>query len=226
MPFIPALKSEQYPATDEVQCITVYIPAGDEFKALLAGLINIATEPQNYDDPDSAQTDGLQAVWDTAYNLIDWTGCIMPAQLSNQSRVSFWHRFADIEVGNGFQVVVDTNLLFNHYARQNTAAVGDETSQRVWLAAGDYAMRVLYFRLANNGKISFIFQYQPTLAQVTPISGVDISGTTLANQVLSATFTLTESGEYKMFTHITATGAAGAGAFAALTLTEVWKTSD
>jgi hypothetical protein len=217
---------ERYAATDQVRCISIYVPDDDSYLPLLAGLLSLPGYQTNYQDPESAQAEGVAAVWRDAYILTDWSRCVPPSTTSNQSRVSLWHRWANIVSGNAFQIVVDTNLLFNHYARQNTAAVGDETSQDVWLSAGDYAMRVLYYRLANNGKISFIFQHQETLDQVTPISLVDISGTTLANQVLSATFTLTETGMYKMFTHIGAVGAAGAGAFAALIMTEVWKTAD
>jgi len=78
VPSLPVIRSEQYPATDETQCVTVYIPSGDEYKALLAGLYSLAINPANYDEPDSAQVDGLTAIWDNAYSLIDWTGCIMP----------------------------------------------------------------------------------------------------------------------------------------------------
>jgi len=76
MPYFPPIQQDQYPATDEVQCVTIYIPAGDEFKALLAGLISLAANIMNYANPESAQTDGLAAVWDEAYSYNDWSGCI------------------------------------------------------------------------------------------------------------------------------------------------------
>jgi len=75
VPFLPPIQQDQYPATGDTQCIEVIIPDGDEFKALLAGLIALASNVQNYQDPESAQADGLAAIWDEAYSLIDWEGC-------------------------------------------------------------------------------------------------------------------------------------------------------
>jgi len=72
MPFFPPIQQDQYPATDETQCLQIRIPAGDEFKALLAGLMVAAADVRNYADPDSAQADGLAAIWDQAYSEIDW----------------------------------------------------------------------------------------------------------------------------------------------------------
>lgn len=226
MPYFPPIQQDQYPATDETQCLEIIIPAGDEFKALLAGLMVAAADVNSYADPASAAAEGQAAIWDEAYSQIDWNGC-MPQLTSNQSRFTLWHRWAQIAVGNALQVNVgDTTLITNHYCRQSTAAAGDETYQDLWLAAGDYAMRVLYYRLTTNGKCSFIFQNQNTLEQITPLSAQDLSGSTLANQVLSATFTITDPGHWRMYTHVTAGGASSGGFFVPLIFTEVWKTAD
>jgi len=75
MPYFPPIQEDQYPATDETQCIEIIIPAGDEFKALLAGLMVSASDVNNYADPLSAAADGLAAIWDEAYSQIDWNGC-------------------------------------------------------------------------------------------------------------------------------------------------------
>jgi len=85
MTYIPAIREEQYPASDETQCISVIIPAGDEFKWLLAGLLGIPARLDAYVGDDEAQVDGLVATWDDAYSQIDWSGCTVAN--GNQDRI-------------------------------------------------------------------------------------------------------------------------------------------
>lgn len=75
MPFFAVIQQDQYPATDETQCIGVIIPAGDEYKALLAGMLNFPADPLNYAEPDTPQAEGVAASWSDAIATIDWTGC-------------------------------------------------------------------------------------------------------------------------------------------------------
>jgi len=141
MPYFAPIRSEQYPATDETQCITVYIPAGDEFKALLAGLIALAIDRYNYDEPDSAQADGLAAVWDTAYSEIDWTGCIMPADVWKQSRQLVFPNSADSWFGTtSWQSSPSSPMagLFQLASGLNNYIKFD----RVTLKAGSYVCRI------------------------------------------------------------------------------------
>jgi len=226
MPFFPPIQQEQYPATDETQCIEIKIPAGDEFKALLAGLMVSASDVNNYADPLSPAADGLAAIWDQAYSEIDWTGCMPPSLTGNQTRVSLWHRWTQVTTGNPIGTVFDVSQLWGHYARQNTPADGDDGYQDVWLSAGEYEIRVLYLRSTNSAKLTVVFQYQPDSSQVVAINQADLYGTLAYNQVVTEQFTLTESGHYRVYFVANGKNASSSSFFILLTETEIWKTAD
>lgn len=190
---------DAYPATDEFQCIKVIIPNGDAYKWLLAGLIYLAGQESSYVDPESEQTQGVAELWRTAYLDTDWSNCVPIEQTSNQSQVTFWHALDFIESGAALTPVNNTAQITGYYYVQGLGAVGDDRSQRVWLAQGDYQIDVFYVRLSNNCKLSVIVQLQADMSQFVPINQVDIHGATLFNQKVNGTFTLTESGEYKVY---------------------------
>lgn len=75
MPTFAVIQQDQYAATDDTQCIQIIIPAGDEYKALLAGMLQLPGNPLNYASPESAQAEGVAAAWDDAIAAIDWSGC-------------------------------------------------------------------------------------------------------------------------------------------------------
>lgn len=217
---------ERYAATDQVRCISIYVPDDDSYLPLLAGLLSLPGYQTNYQDPESAQAEGVAAVWRDAYIQTDWSPCVTPSMTGNQTRVSLWHRWAQIAVGNPLQIVVDATMLFNHYVRQNTAAIGDETYQDVWLPAGEFEIRCLHLRAVVNGQLTVIVQNVDTLDQVTPISAVDLFGTTLANQVVTGNFSLDEPGHYRVYTHVPGKNASSSGFFIPLVMSEIWKTAD
>lgn len=220
MPTIAPIRSDQYPATDEVQCVTVYIPAGNEFKALLAGLYNVATEPQNYDDPDSAQTDGLCAVWDTAYNMIDWGGCNVTVE-GVQSQLSLWTRFAR----NNFAPVYQFNLNqpFAHYLQQpSVGLVNQYFAWDVYLTIGTWNLECLYVRQANSGIASI-----GTINNSTGIETVhvtqDMNGSFLLNQAATTSFTITESRGYSLFVQVKTKSGASGGYLMGVTGVNLWR---
>lgn len=217
---------DRYAATSAVRCIQVFIPDDDSYMPLLAGLLSLPGYVANYQDPESSQAEGVATVWLDAYVLTDWSACVTPEQATAQSRVTFWHRWAQISAGNALQIVVDPAQIFNHYVRQNTPALSNETYQDAYLNSGHYQMRVLYQRATGGGKVTWLFQNQDSLTQVTAINQQDLSGATQANSVLTASFDLTESGLWRMYTIVQAAGATGAGFFAPIICTEVWKTGE
>lgn len=74
MPIIPPFLEGNYPDTDDTQCIQIYIPAGDEYKWLLAGLMRLPGSEFNYQNPDSAEALAQAQVWRDAYKLTDCGG--------------------------------------------------------------------------------------------------------------------------------------------------------
>lgn len=197
MPYIAPIISEQYPATDQTQCITIYIPAGDEFKALAAGLLAIAANALNYDDPDSAQADGLAAVWDDAYSQIDWEGCVLPSQIGAQDNVLLMQQFAAILSGNAFAFVVTNQM--GGYALQNPAANNDSwVHNGIRLRTGLWRLRCFYARQAAGGRINLTLNNADGGADITLTSIDTYNAATLYNQRLDQDFTVTEEATYEL----------------------------
>lgn len=147
-------------------------------------------------------------------------------EFGQQSRVTFWHRWTDVGAGNPLQVVVDATVLWGHYVRQNPNADGEQTTQKVWLPAGDYQIRVLYFRLTNNGRLRVIMERDLDLQHITALNNIDLFGTTLANQVATGSFTLTQPGSYTVYWKANGKNASSTAFALPLTVTEIWKVSD
>jgi len=223
MPNINDFFQDQYPATDETQCLTIYIPAGDEFKWLLAGLLRLPTLPSSYQDPESEQAQGLSDIWRDAYDLTDWGGCDLAN--SNQGRVSLWHRFSTVTAGGALTTALDTGQPFNHICFQSPAAIGDDFYQYAWLTAGNYEIKVLGVRIANQGQLRVLMQYQADLSTVTALPTTDFHGATLFNFVVSNTFTLTQSGLYKVFGQVPGKNGASSAYTVRLTVIEIVQTS-
>ena len=217
---------DAYPATDEFQCIQVYLPAGDEYKWVLAGLMNIASRESSYLDPESAQAEGVAQLWRDAYLMTDWSGCMPPSEAGAQTRVTFFSRF-DENLSIGARTYVpDLNQPFGHYMTTTTPSIGDEVGQRVWLPAGDYEANLLYVRLTTGCKLDLIAQYEPDLSQVVIMNNFDMSGATLRNQIHSANFTLTQAGNYLFSWKAAAAGDTAAGFQMAITATDIYKVTD
>lgn len=218
---------DKFTATDQTRCIAIRVPDDDSYLPLLAGLLALPSYAKNYQDPDSDQAQGVADIWRDAYIETDWEGCMPPTESGNQTRVSFWHRLTNVTTGNALQIVYDTSQFHSHYARQNVAAVGDDNYQDVWLPAGQYQIRVLCLRNTSCGRLSVFFQYQPDLSTVTAMSAVEmyLAGSQY-NSVLTGSFALTKSGQYRVFWQVPSKIAASSGYNAYLTVTDVWKTAD
>jgi len=214
-----------YVTPSGVMCVQVMVPDDNEHVALLQGLMANLTNAENWQGTEAEKAQ-LSYLWEVAYVQTDWGQCVTPSEAGNQARVSLWHRWAQIAAGNALQVNVDATVLYGHYVRQNTAASGDETYQDCWLSAGTYAYRVLYYRLTVNGQLDLLLVYQPDSSITTIVTAAEMYGTALQNQVISGTFTISNSGQYKLHFKIATKNAASSGFGAPLTMTEIWKTSD
>jgi len=223
MPYFPVIQSEQYPATDELQCVSVYLPAGDEYKALLAGFFSLLCNPNSYDDPESAQVDGLVAVFDTAYSEINWNGCGIPPECENvNTRVDLWTRFART---NGYTLSyrVQTDHPFAHAIPAVTAAINDQMIHDVWLAEGTYEYRLSYIALTNSAIVDIHLSQIGVGIIDTIVTGLDLYGANLVNQVYSGTFDVPADDDY--FIVMTATGkrVASSGYQMNTTVQTMWK---
>lgn len=226
MPYFSVIRSEQYPATDETQCVNIIIPAGDEFKALLAGLYNLALNPANYDEPDSAQTDGLVAVWDQAYSEIDWSGCVNPAQVGLQDRIFVPHALSIATTGNGF--AANTGLgQIGDCQSQSPAQINDAwQSSFIRLRAGQWNMNMSWVRTANSGQLDLILDPQ-TGTDIQLFNNFEMyNATTGAGRLNSATFDVIEDMTFTLRGSIPAKNASSSGYNALITFFDLIRIGD
>lgn len=140
MPVIAQFNQDRYAATSAVRCIQVYIPDDDSYMPLLAGLLALPGDATNYQEPDSAQAEGVAAVWLDAYILTDWEGCTMPDEWGFQDRFFLGGAFVENNAGNAVISGFFTNAGLVYF--QNPASAGNEGRYRnIRLRAGRYVMK-------------------------------------------------------------------------------------
>lgn len=148
MPSFPPFQEDQYPATDDLTCIKVYIPDEIEYRRQLAGVLSFLSNRFNYADPDSAQAEGVADVWGTAYTLTDWEGCGTPPECEPMNNVLLLTPvMGTITAGNQFLIVGSTP----YYAQQ---APSNNSSYRIYdheIDAGDWLARINARTASNQG---------------------------------------------------------------------------
>lgn len=224
MPSFPVIRSEQYPATDEVECITVYIPAADEFKALLAGMYSLLINPYSYDEPESAQVDGLVAIWDNAYSQIDWDGCM--AIIGRESEVNLWGDRANVQNGNAL-TLVNNQPASKHgfYVQQNPGSINDHIYFNRFMARGNWAFAYQYQRTTASAIIEI--RVVDVDENIVILAAGDMYGTTLDNQMFTGTFALEFSGYKSINIKVTGRNASNTTNYLnRLTLLQMWRTED
>lgn len=197
MPYLPPIQQEQYPATDETQCVKVIIPAGDEFKALLAGLMVSASDVNNYANPESAQADGLAAIWDEAYSQIDWTGC-EEVTVYNYPTIDLFCFLAQSFVGS-FTYTANASSPFGYYMQSPTtlpSSSGWTMRNTVRLPAGDYVYAGNYIQTSNSG-IADINLIRAGSVVATIVDNRDLYGA-FSRQLVTASFTVSLDSEYQI----------------------------
>jgi len=197
MPFFAAIRQDEYPATDETQCIAVHIPAGDEYKALLAGFIAFLTDVNSYEDPESAQADGIAATFDEGYSLTNWDGCGVPPECEQMnSNIILYSDRASVTSGNVPAWTSQTGSSLGGVWLPTPAATGDSMRWDFYLGAGRYNIDMIYQRATNNGKGDLKI-YDPSLSLITTIA-VDMRGSAQFNTVSGGSFDLPVSGRIRV----------------------------
>jgi len=198
MPYFPVIQEEQYPATDETQCIQIIIPAGDEFKALLSGLIASASDVNNYANPDSVAAEGQAAIWDTAYSLIDWLGCY--DMVAPQIWYDLWGRDVLNNTANPVSIVINNNQIHNYYVLIPSPAINQ---QMYWnyidLIPGDWKLTIDYVKRADAAIVDFYFSDMAGAGthNIDISSTLDMYGATTVNQQAVFDFTVVTADSYR-----------------------------
>lgn len=193
MPNISDFYQDQYPATDQLQCITIYIPEGDAFKWLLAGLLRLPSMTSSYQDPDSEQAQGLADIWRDGYDLTDWEGCVDENRIGYVNNATLWYNLFTVITGAGIVVFVDAAQIWNYYASANPGANGDSSYHDLWLPAGTYQVKMVGCKRTQAGKVNVILSNEETLYSETVFNEVDFySASFVRNTVVTTEITLTE----------------------------------
>jgi hypothetical protein len=219
------IRQDEYPATDELQCIAVHIPAGDEYKALLAGFIAFLTDVNSYEDPESAQADGVAATFDEGYAQTNWDGCDQPPECikMDTSLIVFPADFF-VNSGNAFVWVSATAQELAGYWLQNPGQTADQWRVSRWFAPGVWEYQITYVRQTSAGKATFYIT--PDFATFPVSTTVDFRGTAANNQRFSGSFTIPATGG-KYIIGMDGTGASsGAGFGRPISRIEFAKTAD
>jgi len=156
MGYFAQIRQDEYPATDELQCIAVHIPAGDEYKALLAGFIALLSDVSSYVDPDSAQADGVAATFDEGYAQTNWDGCGVPPEcVGMNASLYLLSSMTSITSGGSFIWTADATSEGGGFNQQNPAATADQFRWTMFLSEGHWTYQWTYLRNTVNGKGDF-----------------------------------------------------------------------
>lgn len=221
MPYFAPIQQDNYPATDEIQCVAVYIPAGDEYKALLAGFVALLSQVDSYADPDSAQADGIAAVFDTGYASINWDGCGIPPECEGMdSEITIFPGSMGLVSGTAFSTVVTAAALHNYSSEITPSANGNARRSYRYMEAGTWHYRLTGATVTNGCALQITVVDPDGTLHVLPSINMR-SAATVWNVVFTGTFTLNQAGLTEIFFGV---GAGTTGGFRdLLTLLEMWR---
>lgn len=202
MPNIAQFREDQYPATDELQCITVYIPAGDEFKWLLAGLLRLPTLASSYLTPDSDQADGLAAVWADAYQYTDWSECVPAYDNLAPGNINLFTFMSEQDALSSWTSIFASFIPFGYAMQSGTgspSASGEAAYNSVYLPAGNYSYTGVYAKTVNSGIIDVQLRNASGSTLITTIvDNLDLYGLFNAMYTVTASFTVASDGNYRI----------------------------
>lgn len=202
MPIIAPFREEQYPATDQLQCITIYIPAGDEFKWLLAGMLRLPTLASSYLTPDSAQADGLTAVWSDAYQVTDWSECVSAYDNLAPGNTDLFTFMAGQDALASWTYAAASFMPFGYVMQSGTGSPsisGEAAYNRVYLPAGNYSYTGVYAKTTNSGIIDVQLRDVSGSSLITTIvDNLDLYGLYNTMYTVTTSFTVASDGQYRI----------------------------
>jgi hypothetical protein len=225
MPTIQQFLQDQYTATSATRCIKVYIPDDDSYVPLLAGLLALAGSPENYQDPLSAQAEGVAATWSDAYRQSDWDGCGTPPEcIKMDTSLILFPPDMVVQSGNNFAWFNNTAQELAGYWQQQPAATADQWRCDRWLAPGVWEYTFTYVRATAAGKGDFYVTKD--FSSYLEFVNFDFRGTALMNARFAGSFTVPEPGG-KFIIGFDGTGASSGGTFTRpFSRLEMYKSAD
>lgn len=194
MPTIMNFNEDQYAATDGTRCIQVLIPDDDSYVPLLAGLLALAAHPENYLTPDSAQAEGVAAIWHDAYVQSDWEGCVMPANPAN-IYIDLWSHMMTVNAGT-YTLTLQGDQVYGFYNVTDTTA-NRQIIAPVYLLAGSYSIKTFYVKTSVMGIVDLALCDNSGSVINQLATSLDFYGSS-RNNILSYTFTISTDGIYQI----------------------------
>jgi len=219
--FSGVIRQDEYGATTDLQCVKIYIPEGDEYRRLLARLLAIPTDVASYDDPDSAQSEGLAAVWRDAYLDVAWGGCGTPPECeSMDSEITIFPGSMDLVTGGAIATAVNTSALHNYVSDITPAANLNARRAFRYMEAGTWNYRLMAVTLSNGCSLTMSIVDPDGTIHIEPSFNLRTAAT-IFNAVFTGQFTLNQRGKTEIFLGV---GAGTTGGFRdALQIIEMWR---
>lgn len=148
---------------------------------------------------------------------------IPPPVLGAMSEVNLLGHEAVVQGGgSALNRGVLSTQMYNMVVQPTTPALNWKVRWDRYLAAGQYSYSFLYNRIPTNGVID-VYATPDSGGTVTIINDADLRGTSLPNQFIRGTFTLTKSELYHIELEVVAT-TSGSNFNAAFTMLQLWRT--
>lgn len=201
---------DKYAAVATTRCITVYIPDDDSYLPLLAGLLALPSYLENYRDPDSAQAEGVAAIWRDAYIQTNWGSCGEPPECDRmQNEANIWSDLCSLEGGTiTVTLVMSSTQKHNYFVMQTTATQNQQFTTTRYLRAGDWIGDIIYQQNTDCGVLEIWLEPQAGGAAFQ-IATVDTRGVMTSNVGYRFSGTVPEDGEYEIQFRIPSTTGAG-----------------
>lgn len=223
MPVLAQFNENNFEATDQIRCLKIYVPDGDGYLPLVAGLLSLMGNPANYQEPESAQAEGVAAICRDAYIETSWEGCGTPPECIGMAEVNIWSNAVNVLVGNALLLTIDAAQIYNFTAPQNPALDGQETATSRYLAAGLWNYRYTYLRNTNQGITRIRFDDQK--GTIVDIPNIDQRGALQRNTIATGQIVIPfgATGFYRIT--FTTVGTSGTGFTNNWTLLQLWQPS-
>jgi len=183
--------------------MTVYYPDSPEFLWLINGFLSMLADVNSYDDPMSAQSEGLAAIWDNALSMNNWEDCLTSQWLLGNVRV--YPEQAIAVSGAGLAWADVAGQAYGGIFRQTTGAINDKLTFNVALKAGSYALVVHGNKNSSRG------------IQTVKLDGVTqgtfdwYNATLQLNQTQNTVIAISDDGLYELTSEINSKNASSSG---------------
>lgn len=225
MPYVPPVQQDEYNATVDLQCISVYIPDGDEYKALLAGFIALLSDVRMYADPDSVQAEGIAATFDEGFVATNWDGCGVPPECEQMgTEITVSPITMDVQVGNAITANFTASGQRDNVAYAQSAAINGQLIDTLrYMSAGSWRYRITSIRTPASGILQIRVTSPVHGAMLNNNHDLYVAGANQTNQYQTGTFTVIDNERCSISLAANGKNASSAGYSLFISWVEMWR---